>query len=553
MKDQLPTRVRNGNYIINLDSSNGGKNKGTHWTALVIHNKDALFFDPFGATPSVEIREFVKRRKGSRVGFNNWVIQDLKSENCGYFCLSFLMNIQSNHLYTSANDYINEYIDSAKSNYKKQLLINIFNDPKYTKDYEVFDVNNIKKILAQYDAKDYRKNKRNFIDESSKKIKLYYNYNYNSYNEKLLCYNSNVKIINLLLENPRTNYYDIDKDGNNILHYLIRIENSRFFNTVYDKNKIKIKKFINSKNRFNKSPIDIIKDKIKVNINNFYYVHNDKKEIETKLQFSLTFSNNLYIKLQNENDVKKYIPNNIKNIYDDLFIIFNLKNPSKDIFLEIVNSLSGNEKIYRKLFEFNKDLNNKWNSRDTSDSDLNIKEDLYDSILQKYSSNKKLSENEYYKRYYNTIVHVITLHFTSVFYDMINDFIQANKGSLVGSLDLTEFKNSLFNFDPEYKKRNLAQEIIINLYKKKYSSDIKEEKKLTELNTILNLKLNKIDILNSSNRTYEYEQQIEKILLVLNAYFNCFKDTLEIFLSSYVKFIELQYNLQQIRDSLLKP
>ena len=116
MKDQLPNRVQNGNYIINLDSSNGGKNKGTHWTALVINNKDALFFDPFGATPSIEIRQFVKGRKDSHLGFNNWVIQDLKSENCGYFCLSFLMNIQPSHLYKTANNYINQYEDNTKNN-----------------------------------------------------------------------------------------------------------------------------------------------------------------------------------------------------------------------------------------------------------------------------------------------------------------------------------------------------------------------------------------------------------------------------------------------------
>ena len=117
MKDQLPSRVRNGNYIINLDSSNGGKNRGTHWTALVIHDKDALFFDPFGATPSIEIRQFVKKgQKGVHLGFNNWVIQDLKSENCGYFCLSFLMNIQPSRLYKSANDFINQYKDDTKKN-----------------------------------------------------------------------------------------------------------------------------------------------------------------------------------------------------------------------------------------------------------------------------------------------------------------------------------------------------------------------------------------------------------------------------------------------------
>ena len=79
-------------------------------------NKDALFFDPFGATPSIEIRQFVKKRKGCHLGFNNWVIQDLRRENCGYFCLSFLMNIQPSHLYKTANDYINQYEDNTKNN-----------------------------------------------------------------------------------------------------------------------------------------------------------------------------------------------------------------------------------------------------------------------------------------------------------------------------------------------------------------------------------------------------------------------------------------------------
>ena len=45
MKDMLPQRAQNGNYIINLESSNGGKNNGTHWTCLVVHDKKAMFYD----------------------------------------------------------------------------------------------------------------------------------------------------------------------------------------------------------------------------------------------------------------------------------------------------------------------------------------------------------------------------------------------------------------------------------------------------------------------------------------------------------------------------
>ena len=63
MKDMLPKQVQNENYIINLESSMGGKNNGTHWTCLIVNKKDTIFYDPYGAPPSIEIRDFVKRRK----------------------------------------------------------------------------------------------------------------------------------------------------------------------------------------------------------------------------------------------------------------------------------------------------------------------------------------------------------------------------------------------------------------------------------------------------------------------------------------------------------
>jgi hypothetical protein len=116
MKDQLPKQIKNGNYIINLESSMGGKNSGTHWTTLTILGRNAFFYDPYGAPPSVEIREFVKRRPKTKLGFNNWVIQDIKSENCGYFCVSLLIYLNPWHMYESANNYINQFVDNTKEN-----------------------------------------------------------------------------------------------------------------------------------------------------------------------------------------------------------------------------------------------------------------------------------------------------------------------------------------------------------------------------------------------------------------------------------------------------
>ena len=122
MKDMLPKKIQNGNYIINLESSNGGQNNGTHWTCLVVRNKDTMFYDPYGAPPSIEIRNFVQQRKNAHLGFNNWVVQDLKSENCGYFVLSFLVhagalrNKSPAKLYVRANNYINQFVDDTIRN-----------------------------------------------------------------------------------------------------------------------------------------------------------------------------------------------------------------------------------------------------------------------------------------------------------------------------------------------------------------------------------------------------------------------------------------------------
>jgi hypothetical protein len=57
MKNELPVKIKDGNYIINLQSSTQGD--GTHWTALIIRNDTALYFDSFGAPPSTEIIDFV--------------------------------------------------------------------------------------------------------------------------------------------------------------------------------------------------------------------------------------------------------------------------------------------------------------------------------------------------------------------------------------------------------------------------------------------------------------------------------------------------------------
>ena len=126
MKDELPSVTKNGFYVINLQSSSQGN--GTHWNCLIIRNRNAYFFDPFGASPSVAIHTFCKNKQ---LGFNNWIIQNIQSENCGWYCIGLLLFLtQLDHVTTNQNFYsiCNEYSNGFYSDTKKNdaILVEIF-------------------------------------------------------------------------------------------------------------------------------------------------------------------------------------------------------------------------------------------------------------------------------------------------------------------------------------------------------------------------------------------------------------------------------------------
>jgi hypothetical protein len=55
MKNELKNLpVKNGNHIINLQSSSDGG--GTHWVALNIQDKDIFYFDSFGISILLRLR-----------------------------------------------------------------------------------------------------------------------------------------------------------------------------------------------------------------------------------------------------------------------------------------------------------------------------------------------------------------------------------------------------------------------------------------------------------------------------------------------------------------
>ena len=117
MKDEMPTVVKDGCYVINMQSSTQGN--GTHWIALYIYKSNAFYFDSFGAVPPNEVLAFVKKKKGCHLYYNNWIIQNLNSQDCGWYCIAFLIFLHQNKnrdLKEVFNEFTNNFLDDTTKN-----------------------------------------------------------------------------------------------------------------------------------------------------------------------------------------------------------------------------------------------------------------------------------------------------------------------------------------------------------------------------------------------------------------------------------------------------
>ncbi len=79
----------NGYYILNLE--NNGQ-MGSHWVALICQKDKCFYFDSFGAPPTNNVHLRLKQRY-KKVYMNNSIIQDLKSNMCGWFCIGLLLYV----------------------------------------------------------------------------------------------------------------------------------------------------------------------------------------------------------------------------------------------------------------------------------------------------------------------------------------------------------------------------------------------------------------------------------------------------------------------------
>ena len=116
-KDNLPGKIKDGAYVINLDEYS---DIGIHWIALYLNNKTATYFDSFGIE---HIPKEVKKLIGNRNIISNiYRIQNYDSILCGYFCIGFI-----NYMFKdkSLTDYTNLF---SPNNFKKNddIVLNYF-------------------------------------------------------------------------------------------------------------------------------------------------------------------------------------------------------------------------------------------------------------------------------------------------------------------------------------------------------------------------------------------------------------------------------------------
>ena len=112
------------NIILNLQDSTKG---GSHWVSLVIINNHAMYFDSYGAGCDQYVITYCRKHK-LRLGINTYIIQDLKSTQCGLYSYAFIKYIINENIITGiprefkenlfelANDYINMFVPETEQN-----------------------------------------------------------------------------------------------------------------------------------------------------------------------------------------------------------------------------------------------------------------------------------------------------------------------------------------------------------------------------------------------------------------------------------------------------
>ena len=116
MRDEIKENLKEGFYIINLDTS---ENEGTHWTVCYAYPLQSYYFDSFGLVPPLELEQKIKPYL-----YNNDDIQDWNSDACGWYSIAFIKFL---------NDKINKEV--AFKEFLKLFKNNTKENDKILKEY----------------------------------------------------------------------------------------------------------------------------------------------------------------------------------------------------------------------------------------------------------------------------------------------------------------------------------------------------------------------------------------------------------------------------------
>ena len=117
-RDNLPDKIKDGAYIINLDEYS---DIGTHWVALYALNNDVTYFVSFGVEHiPKELKAFIDRSLS--ITKNIFRIQAYNSIICRYFCIGFIDFMLAGKTLT---DFTNFF---STNNFKKNhdIILNYF-------------------------------------------------------------------------------------------------------------------------------------------------------------------------------------------------------------------------------------------------------------------------------------------------------------------------------------------------------------------------------------------------------------------------------------------
>ena len=116
-RDNLPQKIKDGAYVINLDEYS---DIGNHWVFLYVNNKTATHFDSFGLEHiRQEIRVFIAEKD---IIASLYKIQSYDSIMCGYYCIGFTDYMLKGN---SLTDFTNLF---SPNNFKKNdyMILNYF-------------------------------------------------------------------------------------------------------------------------------------------------------------------------------------------------------------------------------------------------------------------------------------------------------------------------------------------------------------------------------------------------------------------------------------------